>query len=164
MRNLLLSFFVCSLFASGCASEGPKITATINQSAALTGELPENPLRWKVITSMLDKKESTMSTLYGNDVAVKYARANSQHDYPNGSAISLVTWTQSDDSRWFGGKIPDHVKSAEFVFVQVGADGRPSYSYQEYEGTPLKMKSAQEGFTPNDRSAFLLSQRAAVMP
>jgi hypothetical protein len=38
------------------------------------------------------------------------------------------------------------------------------YSYQEYEGKPLKRVTAQEGRTLNDRGAYLLSQRAAVMP
>jgi hypothetical protein len=82
----------------------------------------------------------------------------------NGSVLSLVTWTQRDDDRWFGAKIPDQVKSVEFVFVGVAADGRPLYSYQEYEGKPLKRVTAQEGRTLNDRGAYLLSQRAAVMP
>jgi hypothetical protein len=105
-----------------------------------------------------------MSTLYGNDLATGYARTNSQHNFPNDSVLSLVTWTQRDDDRWFGAKIPDQVKSVEFVFVGVAADGRPSYSYQEYEGKPLKRVTAQEGRTLNDREAYLLSQRAAVMP
>jgi len=52
----------------------------------------------------------------------------------------------------------------EFVFVGVAGDGRPSYSYQKYEGTPLKRVSAQEGTTLSDRGAYLVSQRAAAMP
>jgi hypothetical protein len=105
-----------------------------------------------------------MSTLYGNDVAVGYARTNSQHSYPNGSMLSLVTWTQRDDDRWFGAAIPDQVKSVEFVSVGVAPDGRPLYSYQEYEGNPLKRVTSREGGTLADRTAYLLSQRAAVMP
>src|ERR1700722_15251288 len=59
---LPLSFF-------GCAGDNPKTSATPNQSASLPGQLPANPLQWKVITSMADHADSTMSTLYGNDVA-----------------------------------------------------------------------------------------------
>jgi hypothetical protein len=69
-----------------------------------------------------------------------------------------------EDSRWFGANIPDRLKSVEFVFVRGSADGRSLYSYEQYEGTPLKRVSAQEGLTPNDRAGYLLSQRAAVMP
>jgi hypothetical protein len=101
---------------------------------------------------------------YGNDVAVQYARTNERQEYPNGSVLSLVTWTQREDGRWFGAKMPNEVKSVEFVFVAASADGRRLYSYQEYGGTPLKKVSEQEGPTANGRVARLLSQRAAVMP
>jgi hypothetical protein len=164
---LLLSMFSLSMFLLsmlGCSGAETKISATINQSASLAGQLPANPLQWKIITSAINKADSTMSTLYGNDLAVSYARANSQHNFPAGSALSLVTWTQREDDRWFGAKIPDRVRSVEFVFVEAAADGRPSYSYREYEGAPLTMASEQKGFTPNDRTAYLLAQRAAVLP
>jgi hypothetical protein len=148
----------------GCSNDEPKISAAINQSALLVGALPANPLQWQVITSEIDKQNSTMSTLYGNDPAVRYARTNTQHEYPAGSTLSLVTWTQREDSRWFGARIPDGVKAVEFVFVGATAGARPSYSYQEFEGTPLKKLSSEEGPTPSGRAAYLLSQRAAVMP
>src|SRR5580693_2666910 len=125
----------------GCSNDEPKISAAINQSALLVGALPANPLQWQVITSEIDKQNSTMSTLYGNDPAVRYARTNTQHEYPAGSTLSLVTWTQREDSRWFGARIPDGVKAVEFVFVGATAGARPSYSYQEFEGTPLKKLS-----------------------
>ena len=160
--TLVASMFFLNMF--GCAGAETKISATTNQSASLAGELPANPLQWKVITSAIDKADSTMSTLYGNDLAVSYARANSQHSYPSGSVLSLVTWSQREDDRWFGAKIPNRVKSVEFVFVAAAADGRQSYSYREYEGAPLTMVSEQKGSAPNDRTAYLLAQRAAVLP
>lgn len=164
-RNLLASLFLsCSAVLFACSEQQPKIAATINQSASITGNLPANPLQWKVITAALDKQNSTMSTLYGNDVAVQYARTHAQLEYPVGSALSLVTWTQIDDSRWFGAKIPQQVQSVEFVFVQPADDSGTVFSYQKYEGSPLKLTSLQQGFTPNDRAAWLLAQRAAVMP
>jgi hypothetical protein len=126
--------------------------------------LPANPLQWKVITSMLNSKDSTIATLYGNDMAVQYARTHSQHDYPAGSTLALVTWSQADDARWFGAKIPNQVKSVEFVFVRVIASDGTTYTYQKYEGSPLRMLSVQEGFVPNERAGYLLAQRAAVMP
>ena len=155
---------VLALSVFGCAGEEPKVEATFNQGASLVGGLPANPLQWKVVTSAIDTENSTMSTLYGNDVAVQYARTNQQQEYPNGSVLSLVTWTQREDGRWFGAKIPNEVKSVEFVFVAASADGRRLYSYQEYGGTPLKKVSEQEGPTANEGAARLLSQRAAVMP
>ncbi len=66
----------------GCGGTPSKNAATINQGASLQGELPENPLAWRVISSSVDTKGATMSTLYGNDAAVQYARANAQQNYP----------------------------------------------------------------------------------
>jgi len=164
MKTTYLFGMVLTLSVLGCAGDEPGVTATFNQSAALVGDLPANPLQWMVVASGINEEDSTMSTLYGNDIAVRYSRTNSQHSYPNGSVLSLVTWTQQEDSRWFGAKIPDQVKSVEFVFVGAAGDGRPLYSYQEYEGTPLKRLFVQEGLGPNERAAYLLLQRAAVMP
>jgi hypothetical protein len=138
-------------------------TAPIKQSA-LAGDLPSNPLQWKVITSAINKQDSTMSTLFGNDLAVQYARTNPQHDYPSGSVLSLVTWTHREDPHWFGATIPAEPKSVEFVTVGFDAGHRPSYSYQDFEGTPLRRVSHEEGPTPNERAVYLLSERAAVMP
>jgi hypothetical protein len=160
----ITSLSILGLSMFGCSGAETKISATVNQSASPVGDLPENPLQWKVITSTINPADSLMSTLYGNDPAVRYARTSSQHNYPSGSVLSLVTWTEREDERWFGAKIPDRVKSVEFVSVEVAADGLQSYSYREYEGTPLTMVSEQKGLTPNDRAAYLLGQRAAVMP
>jgi hypothetical protein len=123
-----------------------------------------NPLPWRIITSMADKTSSTMSTLYGNDLAVDYARAHSDRDYPDGSVLALVTWTQQDDPRWFGARIPDRVSSVEFLTVGALPDGHTTYSYQEYAGTPLKQASAEQTAAPSGRARFLLAQRAAVLP
>jgi hypothetical protein len=151
------------VFLGACSSETPNVTATFNQNASLSGTLPANPLRWKIITSVLNTKDSTMSTLYGNEAAVQYARTHAEHDYPNGSTLALVTWAQTDDPRWFGAKIPSQVKSVEFVSVRSAGDGT-SYAYLKYDGSPLKMETLQEGLKPDERAEFLLSLRAAVMP
>lgn len=148
----------------GCTQQNSRVTTRLNQSAALAGNLPYNPLQWKVITSAIDQKSATMYTVFGNDEAMQHARTNTQPDYPAGSVISLVTWNQQEDPRWFGGKIPSAPRSVEFVAVGVTADHHPSYAYQDFEGTPLKKISAQESQTADGRTAYLLSQRAAVMP
>jgi Cytochrome P460 len=162
--NYLLAAAALPLLVLGCSEENPRVVTTPNKAAALVGELPFNPLQGRVITSWIDKQNKTMSTLFGNDLAVTYARANSEHNYPAGSVLSLVTWNQQEDPRWFGGNIPAAPKSVEFVVVGTAPDNRPTYSYQEFEGAPLKKVSGQDGVTPNDRASYLLSQRAAVLP
>jgi hypothetical protein len=155
---------VVFLCISGCSDQNPRVTTRLNQEASLIGNLPSNPLQGKVITSWIDKPNSTMSTLYGNDPAVQYARSNSEQHYPSGSSLALVTWRQKEDDRWFGARIPATPQSVEFVTVESTPDHKPWFSYQQFDGSPLAKHSAQEGPTPNDRAAFLLSQRAAVMP
>ena len=163
-KNIRCFGAVALLGLLGCTSPNPRVVTTLNADAALVGDLPANPLQWKVITSALDRRDSTMSTLFGNDVAVECARTSSQHGYPAGSALALVTWTQQEDRRWFGGRIPAKPKSVEYVTVNGGTGHSLSYSYQEFEGSPLKRMSAQEGPAPNERAAYLLSQQASVMP
>jgi hypothetical protein len=120
-------------------------------------------MQGKVITSWVDPKSATMSTLYGNDVAVQSARSSSQPRYPGGSVLSLVTWKQQEDPRWFGARPPAAPVSVEVLTID-GAGGSISYKYRAYAGTPWKETSSQEGPTPGPRAAFLLAQQAAVMP
>jgi hypothetical protein len=163
-KEICVFSFILFIGILGCSSGEPRISAITNKSAPLVGQLPANPLAWRVITSMIDRTDSTMSTLYGNDLAVGYIRTHSQHDYPAGSVLSLITWAQQEDPRWFGARIPATVKSVEFVTVSTAADGSPSYSYTKYEGAPLKESSAPGSATGKERAAYLVSQRAAVMP
>lgn len=159
----LLSVLLCLLLL-GCSSNRTPASALINQEASLTGDLPANPLAWKVITSAINEQDSTMSTLYGNDAAVQYARTAAGNDYPAGAELALVTWFQRDDDHWFGARIPAKVKSVEFVTVGATPDQSHSYSYQSYEGTPLKETTATVSPIAAGRAGYLLSQRAAVMP
>jgi hypothetical protein len=94
---------------------------------------------------------------------VQNARTKAVVPYPVGAVLSVVTWGQQEDARWFGGNIPKGVKAVEFVTVTE----RGGFSYERYEGSPLK-KMVTTNFEGLDASAkrgsYLLSQRAAVMP
>jgi hypothetical protein len=90
-----------------------------------------HPLRGKVITTFVRPQEGTMSTLYGNDLAVKSARSG--RSYPPGSVIWLVTWSQREDPHWFGGMIPKVLKSVEILELTGGGEMR----WHRYEGPEL---------------------------
>lgn len=154
MAALLLS-------AVGCSQGNPRAEPQLNEEATLQGDLPVNPMKWRVITSAIDHRGATMFTVFGNDAAIAHEK---QRDYPAGAAIALVTWTQQEDPRWFGGNIPKNVKSVEMVTVSAGADGKPAYRYESYSGSPLKKVSATESAEPAGRAAYMLGLRAAVMP
>lgn len=167
-RNVLCAFGLAALvLVAGCQKVNPRLVTRLNEPATLAGKLPHNPLGDRIITSWVEKgdaQQGTMSTLFGNDAAVQFARGNASQEYPAGSIVSLVTWNQQEDERWFGGNIPAAVKSVEIVTVKAGADGKPAYVYQRFEGSPLQQADAQESAKPGDRAAYLLSQRAAVLP
>ena len=161
VKSTLLFIGLAILPLAGCTSQ--PAAPLVNQQASLNGTLPYNPLQWKIITSSLNRRDSTMSTLYGNDVAVKYARTNPDHNYPAGAVLSLVTWSQRDDPHWFGAKIPAAAKSVEFLTV-AAAPNQPAYRYENYQGSPLKKIDMRDTSAVNARVDHLLSQRAAVMP
>jgi hypothetical protein len=163
-KGACLFGFIIAVSQFGCSGNSSRVSAALNKNAALAGDIPENPLRWKVITSTIDRSDSTMATLFGNDLAVEYVRSHSQKDYPAGSVLSLVTWNQREDPRWFGANIPNRIKSVEFVTVSAQPNEPPSYSYEEYEGSPLAKTTAQEPAVAKERTAYLLSLRAAVLP
>lgn len=125
--------------------------------AALPDPLASHPLTGKVITSFVNTRDGTMSTLYGNDIAVKSARAGQV--YPAGAVVSLVTWSQRDDPHWFGGRIPKALHSIEMLSYDSAA--APAYVY--YEGE-TRVKKAMAPLEMQARAKYITAQRASVMP
>jgi hypothetical protein len=148
---------------TGCTSAVSHVVTELDEEAALVGDLPMDPLQWGVITVGANPEESTMSTLFGNDIAVQYSRKESAGNYPPGSVLSFVTWQRQEDGRWFGARMPARVKSVEFVEFASSEEGRAAVRYRLYGGSPLK-----EAESPKDRTDArvkqLVSLRAAVMP
>lgn len=158
MKQLSLCAIVFLLGILGCSRQNLRVATRLNQDAALTGDLPVNPLQWKIITSAIDPGSATMYTVFGNDQAVEYARTHVQQNYPTGSVLSLVTWNQQEDPRWFGGKIPKTPRSVEFVTVESGANQQPAYLYEDYEGIPLKKISSEQQAATGTRRISALSK------
>jgi hypothetical protein len=105
-----------------------------------------------VITSN-DQANATISTLYGNDAAVGYARTSVGKGCPEVLKLALVTCARPNDDRYFGTKLPNAVPSAEFLFVEAGNDGHPGYYCERSEGTPLRKESDLPAFTSNEPAA-----------
>jgi hypothetical protein len=78
--------------------------------------------------------------------------------------ICVITWSQQEDPRWFGGTIPQKLQLVEFLEVQSGSDNARNYLYSSYAGSPLVKSTSFAQRSPGGRAAQLLSQRAAVMP
>jgi hypothetical protein len=164
MKSICLAGALLLAGLTGCSNEtNPRVLTRLNVDAEPSGALPSNPLKDKVITSWVNKQDATMSTMFGNEVAWRYARTNSEMKYPAGAVLSVVTWSQQEDPRWFGGNIPQRPKTVEFVTVSE----RGGFLYERYEGSPLKRvvtTNSEDLDAAAKRGSYLLSQRAAVMP
>ena len=112
-----------------------------NSAAALSADLPDQPLGWRAITMYVDPRTLTMATLYGDASAMQNMQASRSDlagqkapSYAPGAVLALVTWMQRDDPHWFGARIPAVPQSVEFV--QVTAAGQAN-RYRHFAGPEL---------------------------
>ncbi|WP_042721672.1 hypothetical protein [Flavobacterium sp. B17] len=156
MKNIIILFF-CFLLIISC-EQNHKNTLNFTASVKENDELKENPLLMKPITTSIQPKDSTMSTLYGNDIAFEYALHHSNSNYPEDAILYEVTWKQKPDDVWFGGNIPKEIYSVEKIsFTDSQA------AYEKYEGKPLRLTSGNSS-TDGLRKETILNQRMAVSP
>jgi hypothetical protein len=139
------------------------LEAVNSRAASLPKGLPYQPLRWTPITMFVDRQRHTMSTLYGNDAAIKSVDARSASPsvplYEPRAVLALLTWVQRDDPHWFGGRIPDLPSSVEFVTV----GQQKSLSYRDFEG--LNLAESHPGATSiAQRTSFLVNLKPASLP
>ena len=164
MKTIQVLAVALLLMLIGCSEPNARVITRFNRDAEVSGELPYNPLQWEVIASTLNHNNHTLATVLGNDRAIAYARRNAALAYPAGSVLSVITWSQEEDPRWFGGNIPGNVRSVEFLEVQSGQDRGGTYLYTLYGGLPLRKLVSSEEKSPTGRAAYILGQPAAVMP
>lgn len=108
----------------------------------------------QLISSVIDKKKQTHSVLYGNDVAVQYARSGGAGPYPAGAVLRLATWSQQEDAHWFGAKVPEHLQTVEVV--KVGT----TTAYESYQAPGWKQMPAADH---SDRIDYITHLKASVI-
>jgi hypothetical protein len=139
-----------------------------NGAAKLPATLPWQPLGWNAITMYVDPQTRSMAALYGNEAAIRAARAriaasasgSGSQVYPAGAVLALVTWAERDDPHWFGARIPDTPLSVEFV--QIGGAGK-TISYRRFAGTGLTEAQQPAGAAAR-RMDFILDLAPARLP
>jgi hypothetical protein len=159
MKNLF-TICICLLTAAyltGCIQSNESY---LNERASILKlkDLPENPLLLHPLTSSINPNDSTMATLYGDDLAMGHAQVYKGSDFPAGAVLYQVTWKQKKDSLWFGANIPAKVLSVE----QISFDGHKNAVYKLYKGDELR-KSNRENVAP-ERVNFIISQKRTVSP
>jgi hypothetical protein len=158
MRLITLLFL--SITISSCSSKKSP-DEIINKNASLPEALNWEKAGYKVITSYIDKKDSTMSILYGNDLARKTFIASENKIIPN-EMLALVTWKQKADENWFGANIPGSVKTIELIKTSDSKNGATSIAYNLYQGK--EFTPSKDTINNQVRIKYIFSQQPSVMP
>jgi len=148
--------FILSLFMVACSNPPSN---PLNQEASFPASFDLTKMGLKVITSSINKKQATMSTLYGNAAALKAATDSTQHQ--PGETFALVTWKQKADGHWFGANIPGNLQSVTMLKT-AGQAGAITFNYQKYTGKNLTLSADTVGNKASMK--FILSEQASVMP
>ena len=152
------------IFCLWNCSEKRNTEPVYNDKASLPASFNFNAMHLKVITSSVNSKRHTMSTCYGNDIAVASARAGKQPHYPDGALLTLITWQQQEDPNWFGGNIPANIESVETIKLSTSANLPAAGKYQKFTGKNLQEVAPNQIKDESSRINYILGLRAAVMP
>jgi hypothetical protein len=159
MKLAYLLFPALILSLSACSGhKDPQ--ESVNKEASLPASFNFSKLGLKVISSSVNQKNSTMSTLYGNDLALKVAKTGSavQPD----EVLAMITWKQQEDKRWFGAKIPGQIVSLEMLKTTRGITTESIIDYQRFEGSKLALKKDTAGDAESIN--YIFAQKPSVMP
>jgi hypothetical protein len=156
MKASHLIFIAALILLTSCNS--PKAPEELyNNAAAFPASFKLDNHHLKVITSSINKKLGTMSTLYGNEPALSASRTGVSGTTAE-ETFELVTWQQQADEHWFGAKIPANLTSVEYVTVGTNQ----AVHYQRYEGTQLTL--VKDTLNAAERTAYIFKQKASIMP
>lgn len=133
-----------------------------NQEASLPDSFSISKMGLKVITSSINNNTHTMSTLYGNDLALKMASQGRNTEIQPGEVMALITWNQQDDDRWFGARIPGNIHSLELLKTVPVKDGKAGINYRRFEGEKLTLNS--DTLHNQESIKYIFDQRPSVMP
>lgn len=154
MNKVWLSVF---LLISACSNHK---TSNINSKASLPDTFEYNLNDLKVITTFIDKQSGTMSTLYGNPLALQKAIGFNKEKVP-GEIFTLITWKQQADPHWFGANIPGDLQSVEVLETTLSRNALV-INYKLYEGKNLALNT--DSLHRTERIKFILVQKPSVMP
>ncbi|MET1056119.1 MAG: hypothetical protein ABWY16_12490 [Pedobacter sp.] len=155
--NILLPVLI--LLSAAC-SKHPDDADLMNEDAALPASFNFSKMGLKVISSSINQTRGTMSTLYGNDLALNTTKAgNPVHA---GEVLAMITWKQKEDIHWFGARIPGKVLSLEMIKTTGEQAGNIKTHYQRFEGKELVLKTDTTGNDQHIR--YILAQQPSVMP
>jgi hypothetical protein len=152
---------LAGLLALSACSQTQVPAGQLNEAASLPPSFDFSKLGLRVLATLVNRRQATTATLYGNDLARQTALGGPGAAQP-GEVLALLTWQQQADPNWFGARIPGALQSLELLRTSAGAAGRPVVSYQCFVGQHLVPKA--DTLHQRARIAYLLAQKPAVLP
>jgi hypothetical protein len=159
MRNIIYILFGSMFILLSCQSRSEN-NHLFNENAKLPEAFMFDTLKLKVMSSFINEKSGTMSTLYANPFALSNALKNDR-SHKAGEVFALVTWRQQADNHWFGANIPGDLQSIELIKTTVAAESTV-INYKKYTGKYLD--PAPDTLHRGRRIAYIFNQRPSVMP
>lgn len=151
MKELLL--LIIAAAASACSRPAP--------DSAHTREV-FNAGGLHVITLFANRKQQTMSVLYGNEAAKKCALSGYRTHFP-GEVFKLVVYKQANNKFWYGSYINGAVQSVEMIAGLKSAGVVDQLTYRlEHGHAPTDSSGHEVGAAA--RIAYIFSHRPAVFP
>jgi hypothetical protein len=152
---------LAGLLALSACSQPQVLAGQLNEAASLPTSFDFTKLGLRVLASSVNRRQATMATLYGNDLARQAALRGNGTAQP-GEVLALVTWRQQADPNWFGARIPGALQSVELLRTAPRSAGSPAVTYQCFTGKDLALRT--DTLHQQERIAYLLAQKPAVMP
>jgi hypothetical protein len=160
MKNTTTIISAAFCLLMGACSNNINLSDNINTNASIPDSFKFSPAGLKVITSSINKKQGTMSTLYGNPLALKKSIGLNK-EVVAGEEFTLVTWQQQPDAHWFGANIPGDLQSIEVL--RTTANGETvAMNYHQYQGKNLVLNT--DTVNQRERIKYIFDQRPSVMP
>ncbi|CAN5484327.1 hypothetical protein BH10BAC4_BH10BAC4_11500 [soil metagenome] len=159
MKNMssILRVLHCLLI---CSCSNTNTADNMNTKASFPDSYTFQSSEMKVITTIINRKLGTMSTLYGNSLALQKSR-DSDAKMVAGELYKLVTWKQQPDTHWFGANIPGDLQSIEAIQT-TSAEDIVTINYQLYEGQNITLHS--DTVNRSNRISFILKLKPSILP
>ena len=154
---LMMTGIAMFLYACDSPSNSPEV---INTKASLPSSFNFEQFGLKVITSSINKKQGTMSILYGNKAGLNAVIAGAK-EITGAEILALVSWRQQEDLHWYGAMIPGDLLSVELIKADKNSS-RMLFDYKRFDGKSLVLNIDTSGQTK--RVKFILDQKPSVMP
>lgn len=149
----------------GCSPKNE--SESVNREASLPANFGFNKMGLTAITSSINHNRNTMSTLYGNSLAIADLKKNtnvkegvSEHLEGSERVLVLVTWLQKEDPYWYGAKIPGKLISIETLKSNHVLYERKGLRYLLHDGRGIKNSKKESAI----RIDSILSMKPALFP